>query len=545
VSTEGDQRPYLGSSKKAVVIATESQQEARDATRAIGLEPVLLLDRFDCARRLNGAAERILAEEIVAAVVHSPDWRRQPLQRLYELAMLRLPVRERFVLDRREVIQLSRGALLAASMRVPLELLAGSACAIREARFALRSRRVATARVRAPDDAVLVIWRGDPTIRTGGSVTHAAGMLGAFRARGLRVGLVTSCEPPAQIAENIDDLAVARPLPPSRRLTREIEELALNSVLRGAARRLLQRLRPGFIYQRHAAFLTVGQTLTAEIGSPLVLEWNGSEAWVRAHWQRGHAATRLFDRVLRSIERDALEQATLVRSVSENAAETALGTGAMIRHLEVIPNGVDTEAIPFAGAPARANANEPTLGWVGSFGPWHGAHVVPRALAELPEEITAVMVGDGDERSVCEQLAVQLGVAHRVRWTGALPHREAVAMLSGCDILVSPHGDSDGQRFFGSPTKIFEYMAIGRPIVASRLEQIAEVLRHGETAILVPPGDARGLAEGICAVLARGDRGIALGRAARMDAERRHSWLARADAVLRCLESTTELEASR
>ena len=58
------------------------------------------------------------------------------------------------------------------------------------------------------------------------------------------------------------------------------------------------------------------------------------------------------------------------------------------------------------------------------------------------------------------------------------------------DVLVSPHvANADGTPFFGSPTKIFEYMGLGKPIVASDLNQIGEVIEHERSGLLCPPGD--------------------------------------------------------
>ena len=75
-------------------------------------------------------------------------------------------------------------------------------------------------------------------------------------------------------------------------------------------------------------------------------------------------------------------------------------------------------------------------------------------------------------------------------FTGSLPSDKVAEYLDASDILVSPHIPMpDGSRFFGSPTKLFEYMAMGKAIVASRLEQLAEVLEHDRTAWLVTPGN--------------------------------------------------------
>ena len=83
-------------------------------------------------------------------------------------------------------------------------------------------------------------------------------------------------------------------------------------------------------------------------------------------------------------------------------------------------------------------------------------------------------------------------------FTGHLEHERVPALLDACDILLSPHVPlEDGSEFFGSPTKLFEYMAMGKGIVASRLGQIGDVLTDEESGLLVEPGNAGRLAEAI------------------------------------------------
>jgi glycosyltransferase involved in cell wall biosynthesis len=208
----------------------------------------------------------------------------------------------------------------------------------------------------------------------------------------------------------------------------------------------------------------------------------------------------------------------------------------------VIPNAVDVDAVDRSLEAARRAANgsgQPsngspvTLGWAGSFGPWHGAEVIVQALALLRDEVRLVMVGDGGERAACRTLAESLGVARRIEWTGALPHPLALGALARCDLLISPHTPLEGGRpFFGSPTKLFEYMALGRPIVASALGQIGEVLEDRVTARLVTPGDVAGLAAAIAEIVRMPDRGRHLGEAARREVVAHHTWDQRAAALL-------------
>jgi glycosyltransferase involved in cell wall biosynthesis len=129
-----------------------------------------------------------------------------------------------------------------------------------------------------------------------------------------------------------------------------------------------------------------------------------------------------------------------------------------------------------------------------------------------------------------------------VIFTGAVGHERVPGLLDACDILVAPHVPlADGSEFFGSPTKIFEYMAMGKGIVASRLGQIGEVLVDGETALLVEPGDVEELREAIVKMIEDKELRHALGVKARQTAEKEHTWTHNAQRVLDAYKSLTGL----
>jgi glycosyltransferase involved in cell wall biosynthesis len=110
--------------------------------------------------------------------------------------------------------------------------------------------------------------------------------------------------------------------------------------------------------------------------------------------------------------------------------------------------------------------------------------------------------------------------------TGIVPQEQGPSYLAACDILVSPHvPNPDGTPFFGSPTKLFEYMAMGKGIVASDLDQIGEVLDHDETAWLVEAGNPKALAQGLQALIEDPARRDRLGIAARKVVEQKYTWL--------------------
>ena len=117
------------------------------------------------------------------------------------------------------------------------------------------------------------------------------------------------------------------------------------------------------------------------------------------------------------------------------------------------------------------------------------------------------------------------GTTEQVTFVGLVKHDLAPACLNACDILVSPHEDmADGSVFFGSPTKIFEYMATGKGIVASNVGQLGQLLKHEEDALLVEQQNERQLAESIVRLLREPALRERLGAAARQKVAASYTW---------------------
>jgi glycosyltransferase involved in cell wall biosynthesis len=523
-----------------LVIATGSRETARRDALAAGLDPMMTLTKSDLTHRLGDHRRRAHELGIRTMAIHSADWSRQPFAQFYELAGTRLALSECRIIGRGGVSEerISRSALCARMGSLPLE--AAGALGISAAEWA-HFRRISRGNVSrrsgvaiTPGDVVLALWLGSaPGTEVGGAVTHVRGVLGGFREAGMRVALVAMSEPPPRILAAIDELICVPPMPRRARITAELAAVAGNRFARQAAESAVSRLRPAFIYQRYDAFVTCGVELGERAGIPVVLEWNNSVVWQHHNWHATHPFKRPFMPLLEAEERYVATRADVLAAVSDQAAAMARAAGAPAERVVIVPNAVDFGEIDAGRALAVARGKGPSVGWVGSFGVWHGAEVLVKAMSLLPPHVRAVMIGDGSQRDSCEELARRLGVWERIEWTGSLPHITAVRRLSECDVLACPHVPlQGGQSFFGSPTKIFEYMAIGRPIVASALEQLAEVLEDGETARLVPAGDVVALARGIERVLEQPDDGRRLGDSARARAWREHTWDRRARTIL-------------
>jgi glycosyltransferase involved in cell wall biosynthesis len=314
-----------------------------------------------------------------------------------------------------------------------------------------------------------------------------------------------------------------------------------NLVFTRGAVPLVERARPDFIYQRYARFSWAGVAAAVQTKRPMLLEYNGSEVWVGRHWDRVGSLE-----LLARYERLNLEAATRIFVVSEVERRNLEARGITAEKIIVNPNGVDVERFrPGAGGrEARRELgltdDELVAGFVGTFGPWHGVEKFAEAIKSIPASarVRFLLVGSGSLHAEVEkQLESEAG---RVIFTGAVGHDRVPALLDACDILVAPHVPlADGSEFFGSPTKIFEYMAMGKAIVASRLGQIGEVLADQETALLVEPGNVGELTAAIVKLVDSNDLREKLGTKAREVAEREYTWKHNAQRVLDAYQSLT------
>jgi glycosyltransferase involved in cell wall biosynthesis len=144
-----------------------------------------------------------------------------------------------------------------------------------------------------------------------------------------------------------------------------------------------------------------------------------------------------------------------------------------------------------------------------------GLDVALRALAQLPPEAVLVVLGEGPQRAELEALARQLGVADRVRLPGRVG--DVAALLRQAELLVHP------ARWEGFGLALLEAMLCAKPIVASRVSSIPELVADGETGLLVPPDDAAALATAIGILLEDVELATRMGAAGKARAQERFS----------------------
>jgi glycosyltransferase involved in cell wall biosynthesis len=198
------------------------------------------------------------------------------------------------------------------------------------------------------------------------------------------------------------------------------------------------------------------------------------------------------------------------------------------REVAVVPDGtrLDPHRLFDWVGPERP----PVVTYAGHLYPWKGVDVLIEALALAPGLRGRIVGGHPLEGDLARlrSLAASRGVADRVEFTGLVAPREVDRYLDAADALVLPNRATAVSAHYTSPLKLFEYLAAGRPIVASALPALEEVLHHDRNAWLVPADDPRELAQALVKVTSDRPLAMRLARRAFEDAAE-YSWEKRAE----------------
>ena len=256
----------------------------------------------------------------------------------------------------------------------------------------------------------------------------------------------------------------------------------------------VRAVRPDVVYERQTYLHRSGVVIAAAAGVPLVIESNAPQSLER----RDLCGWTPLGRLGTAWELGSLRAAARVVVVSTAFKEHLAERGVDPDRIRVIPNGVDTARFH----PDRADGaavkrrygldRHPVVGFVGSFFPWHGLDRLLSAAAALRRqgsECHLLLVGDGMVRAALEEQAAALGMADRVCFTGSVPAAAVPDYLAAMDVCVMPTSN-----WYGSPVKVFEYGAMGKPVVGPDTGPVREVLTHAREGLLVDGEAALGQA---------------------------------------------------
>lgn len=352
----------------------------------------------------------------------------------------------------------------------------------------------------------VVVWTEFYWPSIGGGELFTMHLMRGMRARGVEVTLVTGRLGDALPAvDEIDGVPVYRfPFRPAL----ERRDLAALAGIGDEILALLRSLQPDLVHMTWMGPCgVVFRQLQAEYPLPTLIT-------LGQHLQGDVSVRSLRGRLLRSAAWVAACAQWMRASLLAQIPELSARSSVVYHAVPPLP-------------PTATVADATRLLCLGRLVPAKGFDLALRAfglIAARHPRVRLVIAGDGPERRSLEELAVARGIADRVELLGRVRPEETGALIAASAVVLMP----SLEETFGLVA--LETAQQGRPIVASRVEGLAEVVVDGETGLLVPPGDVEALAGAVAALLADPDRGERLGANARAREAEHFSWERHLDA---------------
>jgi len=256
--------------------------------------------------------------------------------------------------------------------------------------------------------------------------------------------------------------------------------------------------------------------------------WNVEESW---------KVKDLRGKLLYWIEQQYVKSYDLLLPDSYYGAELLRKLGAEEEKIRVIPNGVDTKLFsPTVRDPdieRRVGLKRPVILAAGRLVPWKGLNYLVEAspaIIRVFPSATFLIIGDGPERNNLEKQVEELRLTNNFIFGGRIPHQDIADIFSCIDIFVLP------SLFDTTPNVLLEVMSSGKPVIASDIEGIREVVKNNETGILVPPADVKSLEKALLELLTNPKKATRIGGRAREFIEKYYSLEITAERLLEIFE---------
>ncbi|WP_298704100.1 glycosyltransferase family 4 protein, partial [uncultured Campylobacter sp.] len=321
-----------------------------------------------------------------------------------------------------------------------------------------------------------------------------------------------------------------------------------------------KNLKVDAIYQRYNGFSFCGAYIAKMKNIPFILEFNSSDVWKIKNWKNNDTfLKRIFKTIyykifklpiVSVIEKYNLNNAAYIVVVSDALKDIILKFGVNENKIIVNPNGIDeskyNSQIKCDDVKQKYNLeNKIIIGFIGTFGQWHGAENIALAFGRLLEKYPEYknkaklfMIGDGVRMPVVKKYILEFGLQENVALAGLILQDQGAKFLNACDILINATiPNPDGSEFFGSPTKLFEYMAMGKAIICSDMAQMSEILEQGKTAYMVEPGNIDELATAMKELVDDSELRQRLGGSARDEVIQKYTWDRHVDKILKAISN--------
>ncbi|RMF57194.1 MAG: glycosyltransferase family 1 protein [Calditrichaeota bacterium] len=374
------------------------------------------------------------------------------------------------------------------------------------------------------------------TLGDGAEGIHIREMVKAFRKLGHEVRVVSLVGEPTQTeTRKTRKWEIVKQFIPEAAY--ELAELGYNIVGTRMLIKAIEEFQPDFLYERYNSYNKGGLKATRRKKIPFILEVNAPVAFERTHYSY---LQMKFPALARYYEKIICQGADHIFTVSTALKEFLIKErGVQEDRISVTPNGIDPERFQKIPLPQlvrdKYNLNQqPVIGFIGSLREWHGVdilmRIIPKVLNQYPH-CHFLIVGRGELEETFRQFIVENELQQKVTLTGWVPHEEITQYISAMDITLMPNSN-----FYGSPMKVFEYMAVGKPTIAPRLGPLEEVIEDGINGILVESGNETELTQAIVYLLNNPEKRKEMGEKARKHILSNFCWVNNAEKVLQIAE---------
>ncbi|MFH2066625.1 MAG: glycosyltransferase family 4 protein [Pseudomonadota bacterium] len=296
--------------------------------------------------------------------------------------------------------------------------------------------------------------------------------------------------------------------------------------------RVIKKIKPDFIYSRYALF-TFSSVLCARLMRiPIILEVNTPYAHA---WKQYD--TMYFFHLACIIEKWCLKNATHLITVTGPLKNfVSYQYQVPPAKISVMHNGVDLNVFGMEKADPESIRRKynlpdvPTVGFIGALRKWHGIDLLIentlRVIEECPEA-QFVIVGEGELEEEYKNFVSDHNLFEKIIFTGFIPHEDVPGMIATMDIGLMPNSNA-----YGSPMKVFEYMAMQKPVIAPMIPTLEEIVDNGYNGILFDPSKSENLGQSIIQLLKNESLRKLMGERAQQKIINQFTWMNNGKGIL-------------
>lgn len=382
---------------------------------------------------------------------------------------------------------------------------------------------------------MVIYYVSHPNNDMGGHISHAVGIIEGFVNLGEKVIIVSRNRLPVEATQKVEYEIVdlydkLLKIPFIGRLLWDIKCFF-------RIRHLYKVTKPHFIYTRFSV---------CSFSNPLIIHWITENIVLEVNTAAIQMAKNSLQKIIaRFIDRINLSGAKIVLPVSKALKKVLCHEYPnYYRKFFISPNAVNPDF--FSPKPKSSDLSnkyrimnqDVVIGFSGKFLPYHGILLLLDSFKEIKDteknrKCWLLLIGDGEMENEINEYIAENHIKDVVI-TGEVPFNEVPNYLALCDILVSP---LLANSKWLSSIKVFEYMAMGKCIVASSLGQQREIIINGKNGLLFEPGNVESLKSVLLKVLNNRELAEKLGKQAREDVCEYHTWIKRAENILNAFKN--------